>query len=268
MLVKIGQFEITECWDGVFYKTLSHYPDITKWEIQTVLDFERYDEINGRKCGIQAEQKITDRINAYREIYNTGARVPVPEKIEECTACPTYKGCMTDFVCHTTSAENAVKILNCGSLLSPVRARHMSAKDLAEEPGNAARDPEDYFQYIMFAWGNCQAGDRLVMERKLGRFPDEDDLSKGFTPGVRFFFRYDELIRHPDAVFEGVLPLKIKDEVILKDWVYAIVVPESCRQIIEPHVPETLIHKVRYVCSDCRDIWEWSEKVYEEVRSL
>ena len=130
MLIKIGQFEITECWDGVFYKTLSHYPDITKWEIQTVLDFERYEEINGRKCGIQAEQKIIDRINAYREIYNTGARVPVPEKIEECTACPTYKGCMTDFVCHTTSAENAVKILNCGSLLSPVRARHMSEKDL------------------------------------------------------------------------------------------------------------------------------------------
>ena len=144
----------------------------------------------------------------------------------------------------------------------------MSAKDLAEEPENAARDPEDYFQYIMFAWGNCQAGARLVMERKLGRFPDEDDLSKGFTPGVRFFFRYDELIRHPDAVFEGVLPLKIKDEVILKDWMYAIVVPESCRQIIEPHVPETLIHKVRYVCNDCRDIWEWSEKAYEEVRSL
>ena len=85
---------------------------------------------------------------------------------------------------------------------------------------------------------------------------------------MRFFFRYDELIRHPDAVFEGVLPLKIKDEVILKDWVYAIVVPETCRQIIEPHVSETLIHKVRYVCNDCRDIWEWSEKVYEEVRSL
>ena len=66
MLVKIGQFEITECWDGVFYKTLSHYPDITKWEIQTVLDFERYEEINGRKCGIQAEQKIIERINAYK----------------------------------------------------------------------------------------------------------------------------------------------------------------------------------------------------------
>ena len=182
MLVKIGQFEITECWDGVFYKKLSQYPDITKWEIQTILDFVRYEASNGRECQIETEKDIIERIETYRRMYESGIRVSPPEKIEECTACPTYKGCMTDFVCHTTSAENAVKILNCGSLLSPVRARHMSEKDLAEEPGNAARDPEDYFQYIMFAWGNCQAGDRLVMERKLGRFPDEDDLSKGFTP--------------------------------------------------------------------------------------
>jgi hypothetical protein len=36
---------------------------------------------------------------------------------------------------------------------------------------NAAGDPADYFEYIMLAWGNCQAGDRLVMERKLNRFP-------------------------------------------------------------------------------------------------
>lgn len=40
----------------------------------------------------------------------------------------------------------------------------------------AANDPEDYFDYVMFAWGNCQASDRLVMKRKLGRFPDENGL--------------------------------------------------------------------------------------------
>ncbi len=77
---------------------------------------------------------------------------------------------------------------------------------------NAANDPEDYFQYIMFAWGNCQAGDRLVMERALGRFPDENDLSINFEPGVRFFFRYDTLSVHPNVTFEGVLPFKIKLE--------------------------------------------------------
>ena len=65
----------------------------------------------------------------------------------------------------------------------------------------------------MFAWKNCQAGDRLVMERMLGRFPNDDDLSIRFRPGVRFFFKYDELAKHPNAVFEGVLPIKVKDEI-------------------------------------------------------
>jgi hypothetical protein len=50
MLIKIGEFECTECWDGVFYKKLANYPVITEWEIQTVLDFEHYEKQNGRDC--------------------------------------------------------------------------------------------------------------------------------------------------------------------------------------------------------------------------
>ena len=63
--------------------------------------------------------------------------------------------------------------------------------------------------------GNSQAGDRLVMERKMKRFPTEADLSVDFTPEVRFFFKYDKIVTHPNATFEGVLPLKIRGEVIL-----------------------------------------------------
>ena len=266
MLIKIGQFEITECWDGVFYKKLSRYPQITAWEIQTVLDFVRYEKSNGRTCKLEAEKRIIDAIERYKPTYDQGIRIRPPHKIEECTACPGFKGCMTDFVCHTTSVENAVKIFECGKLLSPVRARNMSAAELQREARNAANDPEDYFEYIMFAWGNCQAGDRLVMERKLGRFPDENDLSVGFTPGVRFFFRYDDLIRHPGAVFEGVLPLKIRDEVILDDWVSAITAPETHRLQVEPVVPKELRSRVHFLQNDCKDIWEWSEKVYEYVK--
>ena len=99
---------------------------------------------------------------------------------------------------------------------------------------NAENDPADYFEYIMFAWGNCQAGDRLVMERKLGRFPDETDLSTYFSPGIRFYFKYDDLVKHPNTIFDGVLPMKVKDKVI-------------------------------YVENDCKDIWDWSEKVYRVV---
>ncbi|WP_156035949.1 hypothetical protein [Butyrivibrio sp. AE3004] len=94
------------------------------------------------------------------------------------------------------------------------------------------------------------------------------DLSTGFTPGVRFFFRYEELIRHPDATFEGVLPLKVKNEVALKDWVYAIVALSEYRGELAPHVLDELTGKMYFIDHDCEDIWAWSEKVYEFVRTL
>lgn len=267
MLIKIGQFDISECWDGIFYKKLSDYPNITDWEIQTVMDFVRYEKANGRFCKIEADDSILNAIVQYEQNAENN-RISPPNIIRECTACPKYKGCMTDLVCHTSPIENAIKILDRGSLLSPVLARGVSAKELQAESRNAANDPEDYFNYIMFSWGNCQAGDRLVMERKLGRFPNEEDLSKGFTPGVRFFFRYDDLIRHPEVTFEGVLPFKIKNEVVLKDWVLAIIAPNAHRRTIEPHIQGELSSKVHFIENDCRDIWGWSEKVYEYAKCL
>lgn len=221
---------------------------------------------NGRTCEIEAEEAVLKRIEEYNAA--NPKRIPVPQKITECTACPKYKGCMTDFVCHTSPVENALKILDCGSLLSPVLARGRSAKELKAEKRNAANDPEDYFEYVMFAWGNCQAGDRLVTERKLGRFPDDNDLGTGFTPGVRFFFKYNEMIRHPNAVFDGVLPLKIKDGVVLNDWVHAIIVPTVYRDAVRPHIPENINGKIHFINNDCKNIWEWSEKVYEYVKNI
>lgn len=85
---------------------------------------------------------------------------------------------------------------------------------------------------------------------------------------MRFFFRYSEIIQHPNAAFEGVLPLKIKDEVVLKDWVYAIIVPTIYQNTIMQHIPETIKDKIYFVRNDCRDIWEWSEKVYEYVKKI
>lgn len=108
----------------------------------------------------------------------------------------------------------------------------------------------------------------MVMERKLKRFPTEEDLSINFTPGVRFFFRYQDIIKHPGATFEGVLPLKIKDEVSLSDWVYAIIVPEQEKEVVKGHVPKSLKSKIHYINMDSKDIWEWSEKVYNFVKDI
>lgn len=267
MEIRIGSFEFTECWDHVLYKNLSNPPRITDWELQTIHDFIAYEAAYGRECAIQADDAVLEAIRAFEGRARAG-RVPVPDLITECTACPGFKGCLTDMVCHTSPAESAVAILDCGSLLSPVKARGVPARMLCAEARNAARDPEDYFEYIMFAWGNCQAGDRLVMERKLKRFPNEEDLSLHLAPGVRFFFDYPRLIRHPAAVFDGVLPLKIRDEVVLADWVKAIIVPESEKPLVKGHVPASLVDRVFYVKHEHEDIWAWAEKVYRFVKAL
>lgn len=271
MLIKIGNFEFTEVWDGVFYKKLSQYPAISDWEKRNIIEFVEYEASHGRECTIQCENtEILAEVNNALQNRKSYRNVPRPALITECTACPVRKGCVTEFVCHTTSAENAVKILQCGSLLSAVKARNMPVSELMAETRNAAKDPADYFEYIMLAWSNCQAGDRLVMERKLGRFPDETDLSVNFAPGVRFYFLYDEMVKHPGCTFDGVLPMKIKDEIVLKDWLYAMIVPEELRELIETVIPEELADRVIYVTNDCQDIWDWSEKVYEiiEKRNL
>ena len=266
MLIKIGNFEFTEVWDGVLYKKLSNYPQVTDWEMRTLIEFIEYENLHGRSCSVECEdERLLELINSKLRDREKYKAVPRPRLLTECTACPYEKGCVTDFVCHTTSLENAVKIFDCGKLLSALNARKIPVGELMKESRNAANDPADYFEYIMFAWGNCQAGDRLVMERKLGRFPTEDDLSTGFEPGIRFYFRYEELINHPGAVNDGVLPIKVRDEIVLADWVYRIVVPASLADSVRMHIPDNLKDKIMYIENDCKDIWDWSEKVYQTV---
>ncbi|MBQ8894556.1 MAG: phosphate ABC transporter ATPase [Clostridia bacterium] len=253
----------------MFYKKLSSYPHITKWEIRNILDFIAYEESHGRTCRIECEDKqVLEAIENAMQNPSEYSSVPRPKLITECTACPYRGGCETEFVCHTTSVENAAKIFASGKLLSAVKARGISSKQLMAERRNAAHDPADFFEYIMFAWGNCQAGDRLVMERKLNRLPSEKDLSVGFTPGVRFYFKYDELIKHPKAVIDGFLPLKIKDKLLLSECVYAIIIPKIHQSALEAVIPSNLKSKVIYVKNDCKDIWDWSEKVYCIVEKL
>lgn len=263
MLIKVGNFECTEVWDGVFYKKLSNYPQVSDWEIRTIIEFIEYENKYGRECKIECEDhELLELINRKIREKEKYLSTPRPKLITECTACPHRRGCVTEYVCHTTSVDNAVKIMECGKLLSALNARNVPVEQLMSEKRNAANDPADYFEYIMFAWGNCQAGDRLVMERALERFPNEEDLSVCFKPGVRFYFKYDELIKHPEAISDGVLPLKVKGEIDLSGWVHRIVIPMEYRGKMENCVPPFLKDRIIYVENDCKDIWDWSEKVY------
>lgn len=112
MLIKVGDFEFTEVWDGVFYKKLSNYPQITDWEIRNLIEFMEYEKVNGRKCEIQCDnEELLAVIKQEIKDKDKYANVPRPMLITECTACPHRKGCVTQYVCHTTSLDNAVKML-------------------------------------------------------------------------------------------------------------------------------------------------------------
>lgn len=93
-------------------------------------------------------------------------------------------------------------------------------------------------------------------------------MKKIFTPGVRFYLKYDKLVQHPQVMFDGVLPMKVKGEIVLKDWVDAIVIPADLRKGIDKSIPSDLSDRVIYIENDCKDIWEWSEKVYSIIEKL
>lgn len=269
MILNIGKHDFTELWDGVLYKALSDYPNVSDNEMKDILDFIKYEKSNGRDVQIVSDNSDIKNY-VLQEIKNPEKYLHTkrPSVIRECTACAARGGCMTDFVCHTAPVENAVKIFKCGSLYSAVRARGISAEILMKEARNAAHDPTDFFHYVMFSWGNCQAGDRLVMERLLGRSPTAKELEAGFIPGVRFYFKYDELNSHPQAVHDGFLPIKVKDEVVLNDYVYAVIIPQMHRERVEKLIPPELLSRTYHLDSDGLDVWEWSEKVYSFVRAL
>ena len=266
MKINIGKHEFTECWDGVLYKALSDYPKVSDNEMKDILDFIAYEKINGRECEIEADRQdileyVLEKIK-YPDKYKNVKR---PEIIRECTACTARGGCMTDFVCHTAPLENAISILQSGLLLSSVNARKLPDTVLQKEDRNAANDPLDYFHYVMFSWGNCQAGDRLVMERKLKRSPTPEEMGVGFTPGVRFYFRYEDLERHPQKVHDGFLPIKVKNEVKLADYVYRIIIPSEYKEQLIEMIPDNLIDKAFCLSHEKLDVWQWSEKVYAFV---
>lgn len=261
MKVILGEFDFTILWEGVYYKALSNYPEVTTWEMKNLRDFVNYEKAHGRDTEFESEDpELLALVQKKLDQGDSFESCPRPDKITECTACK-HKGCLTDYLCHTASLENALEILKSGALLSAEKARKMSLSALKMEQRNMAQDPEDFFQYVMLSWGNCQAGDRLVMERKLGRLPTEEDLSTGFTPGIRFFFKYEALEKHPSSIQDGYHAMKIKDELILKDYVYKIVVPQDYQKAFD-NTAESLKDKILYLHNDTKDIWEWSEKVY------
>ena len=252
-------------WDGIYYFKPADYPNLTNWELKKLILFFDYESKHNRKTEIVCEnddivQAVTNALKNPKLYLNTKK----PTIITNCTACK-QNGCLTDFLCHGTEIKNAKSIFACGKILSAVRARNKTAQELAKEPRAASKDPLDYFDYIMLSWGNCIAGDSLVMERTLGRFPNEHDFSIGFKPGVRFYFEYDIIKNHKDFTNDGLHPAKIKNELNLEENLYCCIIPKNHQLEFEKIIPPSLADRVFYLENDCKDIWNWTEKVYNKI---
>lgn len=127
------------------------------------------------------------------------------------------------------TVKTAKKIINDGKIVSAVNAFSLPADDLVKSNRNAAGDPSDYFDYVMFAWSNVNSGYRLAMERYLERSPSEEELNEKFIPGISFHFRYDDVIKYKGYIFDGYHPAKIKDGFNLEELLYLCVIPQSLK---------------------------------------
>ena len=79
----------------------------------------------------------------------------------------------------------------------------------------------------MRANGRCTAPEAVAYSRVLGRDLTPADLTPGYPPAVRFYFRWRSLADHPGARFDGVHPVKILGGLHLHEALVAIVAPAS-----------------------------------------
>lgn len=294
VIVTIADYDYSISWKVGSEVTLRHYqcalgdyPEPSDWELQHFNEFLLYEINHDRRIGlwchnVQTEKSIKNSIEQFFRYEGTGlsefvnsklaaqyerAR-NIPPELTHCQACQEQK-CITDLVCHVTSVADAEKILKSGVILSACRARNKSGQELAREKRNAAVDPPDYFEYVMFTFGNCNAGDNLVMERNLERFPTQQELTEEFHPGVRFYFRYLDMINHPGFCSDGYHYCKIKDILELGPYLVVTIVPETSRDFLSKATPPDLKERLSSIDdASYSDLWSWSHRSYEVARQF
>jgi hypothetical protein len=138
------------------------------------------------------------------------------------------------------------------------------------EPRNAAGDPADYFDYVMFAAGNCPGPDKLIYERMCGCVPSWDDFAADFRPAVKFFFRTIDLVNHPGFCADGYHPAKIRDELALVPLLLVVIIPrelpEAASLIALAEEKLGASRVALFCCSGC-DPKKWAQMIYEAVAS-
>lgn len=239
---------------GVYYFGLSDYPHISISELKNIIAFIEYEKLHGRQTELVCQDETIFQV-VYDTITNPDTIGSILTPVEN------------PFIYHATDLRATKKILSSGKLLSAEKVYGKTGEQLSFEKRNSLwNDPADFFEYIMFCWGDNMTGDYVVLS---GNFPNEDDLLKGnFNPGVRFYLRYEDIIRHPGHTFDGYHSLKVKDEILLSDYLYACIVPEQYKSELESIVSPELVSKVHFLSQKGIGLTDWNEKVYDFICKL
>lgn len=249
--------------DGIYHFGLSKYPEVNGYEKKLMLQFADYERAQGRKTYITfTDPAVEASLQDIKQKRTHYLDIETPDCIVFCHDCKQL-GCKTNWIVHTTGAKTALKMLQEGRLLSLTRAFNQSPEELAQSDLNTAGNPPDFFNYILFVWGNCPSGDRLLMEHDWGQ-SQRQHLTEDFVPGVRFYYDFEILRRHPRATEDGYHALIVEDELLLDGAVYRIVIPEADRAMFEPWIPGHLKHKVRYI-PESDDVQIWNTRVYDTL---
>jgi hypothetical protein len=198
----------------------------TPLDHQAVADFLAYEAGRGRRADVVADPDLSgwSAWQAPKVRPDPGA-FPV-----QCCTHVYPGGCAAALACHGAPAAAAARILADGALRPATEVTGRSTHDLAA--ASTWGEPADYFEHVMLANGRCTAPDAVAYSRVLGRDVTPADLTPGYPPAVRFYFRWRSLADHPGARFDGVHPVKILGGLRLDDGLVAVVAPASQRRLV------------------------------------
>lgn len=256
LILEISKDGSTLLKNGVYHFVLTDYPNIQDWEWTGIQAFLCYEKSLGLSPEIVCENNdiLSKAVAELQRLNGTEYFPPVEEAIEE-------------FVYHAADVNAAQKILASNRLLSSTRVYGRTGAELAfERRDNGWSDPADFYEYIMFGWGSHLVGDYVVLSED---FPNEDDFAAGnFDAGVRFYIKYNDIIKHKGHTFDGYHPIKVKEEIILSDYLYACIVPEQFKPQIDNCIPTNLTNKVYYLKQRGLSLPEWNDKVVHFVSNI
>lgn len=123
---------------------------------------------------------------------------------------------------HTTTKESYNSIMQDGYLKSWDTLKKLGFLTENTPIGRLFGDPTDYSEYIMFTNGGLGA-ERVVSSRQKGKI--DLNYDSPYIAGVRFYFDADKIAKDGLLVRDG-RHLKVKDKLLLKDYILWIATPD------------------------------------------